>query len=271
MANTQRTEVAQTTDLVPSGAPRINPLTRIIIMLLVTTPLLFSLDWVSASVSLAITIVVAFVGGVGLKTLAATLWPLLLIAPLSGISMLLYGAEGGEVYFEFWLMTISDNSVELAIAIMIRILAVASPVILLARNIDPTRLGDSLAQILHFPDRFVIGSVAGVRMTGLFKDDWVAMNRARRARGLGDRGKIAHFFTMAFGLLVLALRRGGKLATAMEARGFGRDPLYGDRRTWARPSHLQVVDWKALGLAVVCAAIPIVVSVLVGSWRWFGL
>ena len=240
-------------------------------MLLVTTPLLLSLDWLSATVSLTITIVAALIGGVGWKKLVATLWPLLLVAPLSGISMLLYGAEGGEVYFEFWLMTISDNSIELAIAIMIRILAVASPVILLARNIDPTRLGDALAQILHFPDRFVIGSVAGVRMTGLFKDDWVAMNRARRARGLGDRGRIAHFFTMAFGLLVLALRRGGKLATAMEARGFGRRPLYGEQRSWARPSRLHTADWLALGLALVCAAIPVVVAVMVGSWRWFGL
>lgn len=257
--------------LIPSGKPKINPLTRIFIMLLVTTPLLFSLDWLSATVSLTITIVAALIGGVGWKKLVATLWPLLLVAPLSGISMLLYGVEGGEVYFEFWLMTISDNSIELAIAIMIRILAVASPVILLARNIDPTRLGDSLAQILHFPDRFVIGSVAGVRMTGLFKDDWVAMNRARRARGLGDRGRIAHFFTMAFGLLVLALRRGGKLATAMEARGFGRRPLYGGQRSWARPSRLHTADWLALGLALVCAAIPVVVAVMVGSWRWFGL
>lgn len=257
--------------LMPSGAPKINPLTRIFIMLLVTTPLLLSLDWLSATVSLAITIVAALIGGVGWKKLVATLWPLLLVAPLSGISMLLYGAEGGEVYFEFWLMTISDNSIELAVAIMIRILAVASPVILLARNIDPTRLGDALAQILHFPDRFVIGSVAGVRMTGLFKDDWVAMNRARRARGLGDRGRTAHFFTMAFGLLVLALRRGGKLATAMEARGFGRRPLYGEHRSWARLSRLHTADWLALGLALVCAAIPVAVAVLMGSWRWFGL
>lgn len=51
-------------------------------------------------------------------------------------------------------MTISDLSIELAIVIMIRILAVASPVILLARNIDPTRLGDTLAQILAFSRSF---------------------------------------------------------------------------------------------------------------------
>lgn len=163
-------------------------------------------------------------------------------------------------------MTNSDLSIELAIVIMIRILAVASPVILLARNIDPTRLGDTLAQILHFPDRFVIGSVAGVRMTGLFKDNWVAMNRARRARGLADRGQDCAFFSMAFGFTT---RR--QTCYCDGSTGFGRDPLYGDRRTWARPPRLQVVDWKALGLAVVCAAIPVVVWVLVGSWRWFGL
>lgn len=255
----------------PSGMSRINPLTRIIIMLIITTPLLLSLDWVSATMSLSITILAALLLGVGPKRIFGVLWPLLLIAPVSGASMLLYGAEGGEVYFEFWLMTISDNSIELSIAIMIRILAVASPVILLARNIDPTRLGDALAQILHFPERFVIGSVAGVRMAGLFHDDWVAMHRARRARGLADRGRIAHFFTMAFGLLVLALRRGGKLATAMEARGFGRAPLQGAKRTWARPSRLHSADWQALGAAAVCAAIPVVIAVLVGSWRWFGL
>ena len=97
------------------------------------------------------------------------------------------------------------------------------------------------------------------------------MHRARRARGLADRGRIAHFFTMAFGLLVLALRRGGKLATAMEARGFGRAPLQGAKRTWARPSRLHSADWQALGAAAVCAAIPVVIAVLVGSWRWFGL
>ncbi len=37
---------------------------------------------------------------------------------------------------------------------------------------------------------------------------------------------------MAFVLLVFAVRRGTKLATAMEARGFGADV----ERTWARPS-----------------------------------
>ena len=45
------------------------------------------------------------------------------------------------------------------------------------------------------------------------------MALSRRARGIGDHGAIRRFATMAFALLVLAIRRGSKLATAMEARG----------------------------------------------------
>ena len=250
---------------------RLNPVTKLLLAFLVTTPLLASVDWVSASVSLAITLAAAPLCGVGWLRLVRIAWPVLVAAPLSGVSMLLYGAPGGQEYFSWGLVTISDNSIELAVAIMLRVLAVALPVIILARGIDPTELGDALAQVWHLPARFVIGAVAGVRMVSLFKDDWDAMNRSRRARGLTDRGRIRHFITMAFGLLVLALRRGGKLATAMEARGFGRTPPGGRERTWVRPSRLHAADWWAIAVGLVLGAVPVVVSVAVGAWRFLGL
>ena len=112
----------------------------------------------------------------------------------------------------------------------------------LARDIDPTELGDALSQILKLPSRFVIGAVAGVRMMTLFQSDWQSLEMARRARGLTDVGKLQHLLTMSFGLLVIALRRGGKLATAMEARGFGRTPPGGGKRSWARESRLRARD-----------------------------
>lgn len=249
----------------------VNPVTRIGLMVLLTTPLLLSVDWVSAAASLTITVLCAPLCGVSWPRLATLGWPLLLLAPLSGVSMLLYGAPGGEEYFRFWLMVVSDNSVELAVAMMIRVCAVALPVIVLARDIDPTELGDALSQVLHLPERFVIGAVAGVRMTTLFREDWESLARARRARGLADRGKLKHVASLSFALLVLALRRGGKLATAMEARGFGRAPLYGKRRTWARESRLRAKDAVVLAVGAVLAAAPVVVSVAMGSWRFFGL
>lgn len=249
----------------------VNPVTRLALMVIITTPLLLSLDWVSATVSLGLTVLLAPLCGVPWPRLIRLAWPLLIIAPLSGISMLLYGRPGGKEYFSIWLAVVTENSVELAIAVMIRVLAVALPVVVLARDIDPTELGDGLAQVLRLPARFVIGAVAGVRMATLFKDDWASMERARRARGLTDRGRIAHMASMSFGLLVVALRRGGKLATAMESRGFGRTPPDGRSRTWARESRLRTQDWLVMAGAVVLAAVPVVVSVITNSWRFFGL
>lgn len=249
----------------------VNPLTRIFLMFVWVTPLLLSVDVVSGGVSLALTLIFGPLCGVSWLRMLKAGWFLFLIAPISGISMLLYGAPGGREYFTLWLITVSDNSIELAIAITLRVFAVALPMVVLARAIDPTELGDALSQILKLPSRFVIGAVAGVRMMTLFTSDWQYLAMARRARGLTDEGRVKHLITMSFGLLVLALRRGGKLATAMEARGFGRTPPGGGQRTWARPSRLVQRDWLVMVLGVILAALPVVVSVLSGSWRFFGL
>ena len=272
MANSSSVSVKGTGRLGSAGLLRgVNPLTRIFLMFVWVTPLLLSVDWVSAVVSLGMTLLFAPLCGVSWPRLLKAGWFLFLIAPLSGISMLLYGAPGGREYFSWWLITVTDNSLELAIAITVRVLAVALPMVVLARDIDPTELGDALSQILKLPSRFVIGAVAGVRMMTLFKSDWQYLAMARRARGLTDEGRIKHLITMSFGLLVLALRRGGKLATAMEARGFGRTPPGGGQRTWARPSRLAGRDWLVMAVGTGLAALPVVVSVLSGSWRFFGL
>ena len=131
----------------PNVLTGVNPLTRLAVIILVTTPLLLSVDWVSAAVSLVITLLCAPLCGVSWWRLLKMSWPLIIIAPISGISMLLYAQEGGREYFSFFLATVTDNSIELAVAMMLRVLAVALPVIVLARDIDPTELGDALAQI----------------------------------------------------------------------------------------------------------------------------
>jgi len=240
-------------------------------MFIWVTPLLASIDWVSAAVSLALTLTFAPLCGASWVRLFKSGWFLFIIAPISGISMLLYGEPGGKEYFSWWLVQVTENSLALAIAITLRVFAVALPMVVLTRDIDPTELGDALSQIMKLPSRFVIGAVAGVRMMTLFQSDWHSLAMARRARGLTDVGKLQHLATMSFGLLVIALRRGGKLATAMEARGFGRTPPGGGQRTWARESRLHARDMWIMALGLLLAFLPVVVSVGTGAWRFFGL
>lgn len=243
-----------------------NPVTRIGALLLFTTPLLLSVDWVSASVALGLILLLTPLCGMSVMGLLRRSIPILVAAPIAGASMALYGRPEGREYFSFAFAHVTDNSIELAIAIMLRVLAVALPVIVLTRGIDPTELGDGLTKHLRLPDKFVIGSVAGVRLMSLFQRDWQALGRARRSRGVADEGRIRGVFGMAFALLVLAIRRGTKLATAMEARGFGgstpRVPARVSRVTWR--------DGIVLVVAVLCGALAIGVAVVTGEFRFLG-
>jgi len=88
-----------------------------------------------------------------------------------------------------------------------------------------------------------------------------ALALARRARGLGDTGALRRAATMAFAMLVIAIRRGSKLATAMEARGFGTAP-----RTWARESRVGPADTVLLVAALLTVAVALGAALAAGTF-----
>ncbi|MGV0438487.1 energy-coupling factor transporter transmembrane component T family protein, partial [Corynebacterium mastitidis] len=141
----------------------VNPVTRLAAMMVCTTPLLLSLDWLSALVAIALTVALAPACGLPLRALARRALPLLAIAPVTGLSMLLYGRPGGREYFSFLTVHVTDNSLSLALAVVLRVLALGLPVMVLSARVDPTDLGDGLAQVVRLPARFVIASVAAAR------------------------------------------------------------------------------------------------------------
>lgn len=241
----------------------INPVTRILGLLLLTTPLMFTIDRVSATVVLAVTVLMVPVCGLSYGRFFKRALPILIVAPLAGIPMALYGQAGGETYVEWGLVHVTELSLSLAWAVILRVLAIALPVVLLSADVDPTDLGDGLAQVLHLPERFVIGTVAALRMLTLLQDDLDAMRRSRRARGIADQGRIRYWFSLSFGLLVMSLRRAGKLATAMEARGFGGPR----KRTWARESKLRSRDWAVMAGCVGIAAGALALAWATGDLR----
>jgi len=98
------------------------------------------------------------------------------------------------------------------------------------------------------------------------RDDWRALELARRARGVADRGRLRRFAGMAFALFVLSIRRGSALATAMEARGFGGTGA----RTWARPSRFGRREMLLIVLSALIAATAVVLAVLTGQWTFIG-
>ena len=245
---------------------RTNPVARVLALLIATTPLLITIDPVSAGVALALELALMPLSGVSARSFFLKATPLLLAAPLGALSMLLYASPGGTVYWQFGPAAISDHSMWLALGIGLRMCAIVIPAIALLDRIDPTDMGDGLAQILHLPARPVLAALAGARMTALMAADWKALERARRARGVGDASRIRSFLRGAFSLLVFALRRSGKLATTMEARGFGA----AGKRTWARVSRLRAADAVLMVVAIALPAIALAVSIWAGTFALVG-
>ncbi len=223
---------------------KINPVSRFIGALILRIPMFFTLDVVSASVAFGLEMLLLWIGGDGsLDGSCAKTWPVWIAATGSFVSVALYGKTSGTVLANLGgIIVISQGSLYLALATFLRVAAIAVPGVILALGLDPTDLADGLVQILRLPQRFVYGGLAGMRMFTLLQDDWRALGQSRRSRGLGDGSTIKRVFSQAFSLLVVSIRRGTKLATAMEARGFDRRATKPSARIETACGRLAVLD-----------------------------
>lgn len=249
-----------------SAASRLNPVSKMTAVLIQSVALLMSIDVVSAAIALSLNLILFAWAGLSWKQFWRRTFPVWIAAVLAGLTTVLYGRQAGSVHLSWWLVTVSDGSITLGVATTLRVLAIGLPGVVLFATTDPTDLADGLAQLLRLPARFVLGGLAAVRLLGLFLDDWRQLELARRARGVADAGGIwgrgKRLLGQVFALFVLSIRRGTKLATAMEAKGFGAP----GGRTWARESRLRPADVALVILAVVIAAASVCGAIAAGTW-----
>lgn len=245
---------------------RANPLAKFTAVVMITLVLALSIDWVSASVALACELVLVPMAGLTVVLLWQRGWPLMLAAAAGGWSTAILAPDTGPVLLDAGIWSISAGSLQLGLGFMLRGLAIALPAVLLMSCTDPTDLADALAQNAKLPHRFVLGTLAAMRLVGLMAEEWQTIGMARRARGVGSRGnpyqRLRATLGQSFGLMVQAIRRASRLAVTMEARGFG-----GAERTWARPSTFSGLDiWVllgGLGIAVAAGA----AAIGAGTWN----
>jgi energy-coupling factor transport system permease protein len=251
----------------PRGGQRIftvNPVAKIAALVPLTLGLLVTLDWVSATVGVVGELLLFAAAGLRSRALWLRTLPVWLAAPLAGLTMVLYGQASGATYFQLGFVHVTQGSLAIGLATMLRLVAIALPAVVLFATIDPTDLADGLAQRVRLPSRFVLGALAGLRLVGLFVHDWRSLELARRARGVADSGRVRRLLGQALALLVLAIRRGTKLATAMEARGFD-GPV---ERTWARPSPFGRAELVTIACGLLLGAACLAAAVASGSWNF---
>ncbi|MFU0533248.1 ATP-binding cassette domain-containing protein [Gardnerella pickettii] len=244
----------------------LNPVYRMLGAFMLSIPLLFTLDWLSSTIALVLEFIILWIVGMNPWRVVKLSWPVWVGAPGSALAVWLYGKSGGATLFDWGIIHVSEHSTTLAIATFIRILAIGVPAIVTVIGIDATDLADAFSQVMHLPDKFVYGGLAGMRLFSVLQDDWAALSASRRSRGLGDDSKIRAFMPQAFALLVLSIRRSSTLATAMQARGFGGE----NPRSHARISHVNKRDYVFMVVCLIIPAIALVASVYYGTFALLG-
>lgn len=134
------------------------------------------------------------------------------------------------------------------VALALRVVAIVAVGVAWARVTDPTHLTDALVQQARLPERFAYGALAALQAIPWLAEDLVALREARRMRGL----RATWHPRILVGLLVLAIRRGDRLAVAMDARGFS---------TTGRTRY-RIVRWSALDGAVVVVGLAVLAAIV---------
>lgn len=231
---------------------RINPVAQLSAMVVVTLVLLTSLDVVTPAVVVAAEMCLLPVAGLtDLRDLWRRTWPLVLGATSVGLVNVLLSNEANLVT---------------GVGLGLRVVGLALPGVLLVASTDPVRLADALTIHWRMSTRFAFGALAALRLVPLLVAEFESVRLARRTRGVeAGRNPVAQarlFAGIAFTLLVGAVRRGSRLATAMDARGFDS----GIPRTNARGSRLHLRDAGFVAGAVIVCALAVTLSVLTGAW-----
>lgn len=242
----------------PVWLGRINPVAQIVAILTLTVTALATVDVLTPTVLLAAELTLLPAAGlIRPRTLLARTWPLLLTAGGVAWVNLVFSAGQG------W-----DWSGSIAVAL--RVLAVALPGVLLVASTDAVRVADALTMHWRMSPRFAYGALAAIRLAPLMVTEWQTIRLARRARGVDAGGNpivaVRLLAGAAFALLVGTIRRGSRLALAMDARGFD-SAVSRTERSNARGSVLDRRDYLFITAAVLLCSATTALSIAAGLWH----
>lgn len=182
---------------------------------------------------------------------------LVITVATAGFASLLYGIPGGVVYLDWGYVKVSDRSIEIAAAAMLRIVVIALPAMLVGGAISAHEFLATCAVRRIVPDRVALATLIALRLVPVIASDLDETRQARRANG-----RSASLFAVALTTLVVAIRRAIRMSDVAEIRGFSRP-----NRTWSVYRRLELRDWVlVVGSAVIGLSAMVIVAYL-GAWN----
>lgn len=259
-----------TTPICEPEAPlaRVNPVAKLFAVAAVSTTALVAADWLTPLLLLAALAAAALFGGIRWRPLLHRLkWLWFAAGTVAVVNTVFAAEQTGTTLVSLGPLEIGSGALIDGVSLGLRVCVAATSGVLGFATTDPTDLADALTQQLRTSPRFTIGSLAALRMLPLLGAQWRQITTARRARGMeGGRSPVRRarlFASTMFTLLVGAMRRAGRLAAAMDARGFDSEVP----RTHARLQRMLRRDWAFLAAALAVSVAAVALSVAAGVFE----
>jgi energy-coupling factor transporter transmembrane protein EcfT len=243
---------------------RLDPAVKLAVVMVVSLTLLAVFDPVTPALLYALALVgVVAAARLPLRRLLLGQLPFVSFA----ISLLAVNAvtRGGRVLHRWGPLTVTDDGLAVGSSLALRTMVIGVCVLGFVGSTDPARLLTSLHQQGRLPVRATYALLAAYRLLDDLPAEWTTIRRAHAVRDPGRRpGRLprspAALGRAAFALMVSALRRGERVAIALESRGLGS----AERTVW-KPARLRRAD---LGFAATVLLVLVGVLVLTA---WLGV
>lgn len=257
----------------PGNSPihRLDPRTKLIVLVVYIVALFIAKSWVSYAVMLVFLLAAVKISTIPPKAIVRGMKPLVMILAFTGILNLFFTQEG-DVLVHFWVLTITTGGLTRAIFMMGRILMLITGTFLLTYTTSPISLTDGLESLmnplkkLHVPvHELSMMMCIALRFIPTLIEETDKIMSAQKARGADfETGNLIQrakaLIPILVPLFISAFRRADELATAMECRCYQG----GEGRTKMKLLRYGRGDFTAFGVGAVLLA---VVGVLAG----FGL
>ena len=247
---------------------KLDPRTKLVLLLIYIVALFVAGDWISYGVMLAFLSVCIIISKIPLKNIVRGMKPMMVILIITGL-LNIFLTDGEIVWLEIGSVTITQEGVFRAIFMMARILMLVTGTFLLTYTTSPIALTDGLESLLkplkviRFPVHEISMMMCiALRFIPTLIEETDKIMSAQKARGAdfesgGLLQRVKALVPILIPLFVSAFRRADELATAMECRCYHG----GDGRTKMKLLRYKRRDFGAYGIGVLLMAGIIVLAV----------
>ena len=236
---------------------RLDPRTKLIMLVMYIVALFCAENWVSYGVMLVFLAAIITISKIPVKSILRGMKPLIVILVFTG-ALNLFLTEGNTVWVQFWVITITKEGVFRAIFMVARILMLISGTFMLTYTTSPISLTDGLEsllnplKVLRLPvHELAMMMCIALRFIPTLIEETDKIMSAQKARGADfETGsllqRVKALIPILVPLFISAFRRADELATAMECRCYQG----GEGRTKMKLLRYHREDFLSFGVGI---------------------